>query len=300
MDKLVKLSNGVEMPIVGFGTYSIFGESLRNSLLSALDNGCFLFDTAHCYSNEEDLGDNFNFIFNNTKYKRKDVFITTKIGDKLDNNGFPIGAYFYNSASCINRNHREVVFKQANESLKKLRTDYIDLLLMHWPYNDCLEEIWDSLECLLKSGKVRSIGLSNCKERHIKKILQVCNVKPMVNQIFVSPINIQRKTIEYCNSNKIKVESYSPLMCLRSDFNIVSSNIVSSICEKYGKTPAQVILRWNIQKGVIPIPRSMRPSRIESNYQIFDFELSLNEINSIDDFNVNYQYLPESLYCPGY
>ena len=300
MIETIELHNSVRMPIIGFGTYGIPNEKLRQSLFTALLNECRLFDTAHCYCNEGFLGDELDYIFKNTNYNRSDVFLTTKIGDKLDRNGFPQGAYFYNSNSCLNRNHKEIVYSQVYESLKNLRTDYIDLLLIHWPYNDCLEEIWTTMELLLKKGIVRAIGVSNCKNRHINRIMDNCIIKPMVNQIFYSPINTQKETYEYCKEHKIQLESYSPMMCLIKDEHLKSSEIISSLSRKYKKTPAQIILRWNIDKGVIPIPKSSNNSRIHLNYDVFDFKLSSAEVKSIDTFNVNYQYLPESRYCPGY
>lgn len=301
MEKTIKLSNGVDMPTIGFGTYPLQGEVLHKAMLSALESGCSLIDTAHSYPNEESIGEELHKIFRKTKYRREDIFLTSKIGDKLDSTGMPIGYYFYNSDSCPNKNHREVVFKQLDESLERLRTDYIDLLLIHWPYYDCLEEIWGTFEDAYKQGKVRAIGVSNCRVRHIERIVKGgATVMPMVNQIYVSPLNTQNEMIEYANNHSIVIESYSPVMFLRSENSVTKSSGIRDICGKYGKSLAQVTLRWDLQRGIIPIPKSGTPSRVRENYDLFDFELTQEEMSFISSFNEDYQYLPESKYCPGY
>lgn len=268
-------------------------------MLEALRCGCRLIDTAHSYPNEESIGRELSRIFRGGEFSRKDVFLTSKIGDKLDH-GMPMQYYFYNSDSCPDRDHRRVVLRQVKDSMSKLRTDYIDLLLIHWPYYDCLEEIWDAMTDLYKKGVVRAVGVSNCKPRHIRRIMASSDILPMVNQIYFSPRNTQAATLDYCRSLGIVVEAYSPLMFLRGDKDFSESDTVRTICEKYGKTPAQTVLRWNLQKGVVPIPKAASASHIRANYDVFDFELTSEEIEAIDRFNIDYQYLPESIYCPGY
>ncbi len=301
MEKSIKLSNGVDMPTIGFGTYPLHGEILRKAMLTALESGCNLIDTAHSYPNEDSIGAELRKIFKETSFKREDIFLTSKIGDNLDSRGMPIGYYFYNSDSCPNKNHKEVVFKQLDESLERLKTDYIDLLLIHWPYYDCLEEIWSAFEDAYKQGKVRAIGVSNCRVRHLERIVKGgATVMPMVNQIYVSPLNTQDGMIEYAKNHSIAIESYSPVMFLRSDNSVTKSPEIGKICSKYGKSLAQITLRWDLQRGVIPIPKSGTPSRVRDNYNIFDFELTQEEVAFINSFNEDYQYLPESRYCPGY
>ena len=295
----IKLSNGVEMPAMGFGTYPMTGKTLYRAMLCALECGCTLFDTAHSYPNEGSMGEELNRIFGSTSFGRKDVFITSKIGDRLDH-GMPMGYYFYNSSSCPNKDTRKAVFGQVEDSLRKLRTDYIDLLLIHWPYNDFLEEIWLAMEECYRQGKVRAIGVSNHKVRHLQRIEKVCSVAPMVDQMFVSPINTQSDVMEYCHSNGIVLESYSPLMFLHQPNAMSASEKFSELCEKYGRSSAQIVLRWNVQKRIIPIPKSANPDRIRKNYDVFDFSLTDEEISLLDGFNENWQYLPESIYCPGY
>lgn len=299
MQRTVKLSNGIEMPNIGFGTYPLTGEKLHTALLAAFDNGCRLIDTAHCYPNEDSIGNALKCIFKDTFYKREDLFITSKIGDEIDN-GMPVGYYFYNSNSCPDKNTWEVVNEQLNDSLVKLKTDYIDLLLIHWPYNDFLEEIWQVFEELYKAGKVRAIGVSNCRERHLERISKAATIQPMVNQLYVSPLNTQKKMLDYCHAHDIVLEAYSPLMFIRQHNSITASVEFASLCKSLHKSAAQVALRWNLQRGVIPIPKSGTPERIKENYDLYDFELTKEQMDFINSFNEDYQYLPESRYCPGY
>lgn len=295
----IELSNGVLMPCMGQGTYPMEGKILYRALCGALECGCTLFDTAHSYPNEGSIGIELSKAMRHTGTERKKVFLTSKIGDSLDN-GMPVGRYFYNSDSCVDRNHRRVVKMMVEESLRKLRTDYIDLLLIHWPYYDCLEEIWLSMEEIYKEGKARAIGVSNHQERHLERIKKISTVAPMVNQIYISPLNTQQKTLNYCSKNGIIAEAYSPLMFLRDDNGFVESEEILSICQKYSKSAAQIVLRWNFQKGIIPIPKASSPIHIRANYDIFDFSLTSEEMAFVDSFNEDYQYLPESIYCPGY
>ena len=210
----IQLSNGVEMPVMGQGTYPMIGDVLYHAMLGALEHGCSLFDTAHSYPNEESIGDQLANIFRRTSYSRKDVFLTSKIGDMLDN-GMPMGYYFYNSSSCFDKNHGKVVRMQVEDSLKKLRTDYVDLLLIHWPYNDCLEEIWIAMEDLYREGKTRAIGVSNHRIRHLERIMKVATVTPMVDQLYISPLNTQSDILLFCREYGIVPEAYSPVMFLR-------------------------------------------------------------------------------------
>lgn len=295
----IKLNNGIEMPVIGQGTYPMRGKEVGAAMLEALRCGCTLIDTAHSYPNESSIGQELNKIFRSGEFSRQDVFITSKIGDKLDH-GMPMQYYFYNSASCPDHDHRRVVVRQVEDSMAKLKTDYIDLLLIHWPYYDCLEEIWDAMTDLYHKGVVRAIGVSNCKPRHLRRIQASSSIVPMVNQVYFSPRNIQSQTLEYCKPSGIAVEAYSPLMFLRGDKAFTESEILRQICSKYGKTAAQIVLRWNLQKGVIPIPKAASAAHIRANYDVFDFSLTTEEIEAIDSFNTDYQYLPESIYCPGY
>ena len=146
----------------------------------------------------------------------------------------------------------------------------------------------------------RAIGVSNHRPRHIRRIMDVAEVTPMVNQIYFSPLNTQADTTGFCNEHDILCQAYSPLMFLRSESGIKSSDEIKSLCAKYNKSLNQIILRWDIQNGIVPIPKAASLKHIEENYDIFDFSLEEDEMNLISSFNVNFQYLPESVYCPGY
>lgn len=159
-----------------------------------------------------------------------------------------------------------------------------------------------AMEDLYRQGIVRAIGVSNHKVRHLKRIEKVATVQPMVNQMYFSPLNIQPDVYNYCLANNIRLEAYSPLMFLRQGIapHFCESDGVKAICKKYNKSVAQVVLRWNIDKGVIPIPKASSLEHIKANYDVFDFSLTEEEVKLIDGFNEDYQYLPESMYCPGY
>ena len=295
----IKLSNGVMMPAIGQGTYPMTGEVLYRAMSCAIECGCTLIDTAHSYPNERSIGEGLHRIYASGAATRDKVFITSKIGDRLDR-GMPMGYYFYNSSSCPNRDHRRSVFTQVEESLANLQTDYIDLLLIHWPYSDCLEEIWLAMEELYSRGTVRAIGVSNHRERHLQRIMKVASVAPMVNQMYISPLNTQTGMIDFCRSHDIVPQAYSPLMFLRGGAAFASAPGIRDICAKYGKSVQQIVLRWNLQRGAVPLPKSAGEAHIRANYDVFDFELQPAEMSLIESFNEDYQYLPESVYCPGY
>lgn len=296
MDKIT-LNNGFTLPSLGFGTYPMCGEVLTKALLSAIEAGYRLFDTAHAYPNEESLGKSLEIVFQEKGLKRKDVFLTTKIGENLDR-GIPDGRLFYRTSENV-KDIDKIVRTQFQDSLDKLRTDYVDLLLIHWPFPDTFVEIWKSLECLYREGKVKAIGVSNCRERHLLKILEISNIVPMVNQVEISPLNTRKELIRFCCKHQIILEIYSPLMCLRKR-EFITHPVMTQLVAKYGKNAAQIVLRWLVQQGLLPIPKSADLERQKQNTDIFDFQLAQEEMDLLDSLNKDYQYLPESVYCPGY
>ena len=173
--------------------------------------------------------------------------------------------------------------------------------MIHWPYYDVLNDIWQALEDLYEQGVVKSIGVSNCKKRHIERIMTTAKVKPMVNQINISPINTHPEDYAYCLENDIIIQAYSPLYTLRNDrFKTEQKALIEELPLKYNKTMAQILFRWFYQKGIITIPKSKTPERIAQNYDIYDFELTNEDVRRFDESNYGYQHLVESLYCPGY
>lgn len=296
-----KLNNGVKIPSQGLGTFTLKGSIMTNSIKTAFESGCTLIDTASAYMNEHYVGSSIKELERQGILKRSDLFIETKVGDKITSQGKPIGYYFYNSPSCPNHDTKKVVNLQIENSLRLLQTDYLDLVMIHWPYFDVLNDIWAALEDLYEQGIIKSIGVSNCRKRHVERILRKAKVCPMVNQTNISPINTQVEDLIFFHEHNIQVQAYSPLGCLRNErFKKEQFLLMEELPRKYNKTIQQILFRWFFQKGIITIPKSKTPSRIIQNVDIYDFELSDLDIAKFDACNFNYQHLIESLYCPGY
>lgn len=296
MSKLILL-NGISIPSIGMGTFPLHGIAMDIAIDAALSCGYRAFDTAYGYNNDDSLGNSLQKHISNYGLTRKDIFITTKIGDKLIQ-GRPTGMFFYNSYSCSNRNIKDIVEKQLKSSLNHLHTDYIDLLLLHYPYPDYYPEIWHCMETLYLEGKVRAIGVSNFRERHLDKIIDTSTIKPMINQIEHHPLNTREKLVKYCKKLNMLIEASSPLLMMNR--KLIKSELLSSLSIKYSKSIPQIILRWDIQLGIIPIPKSSNKFRLKENIDIYDFELTNEEVHKISALNENFTMLPESLYCPGY
>lgn len=291
------LNNGVEMPCLGMGTYPLQGNVLLNAIVAATQCGYRAFDTAHAYGNELSLGCAFRHAFKLNGLNRKDVFITSKIGDNLAD-GIPDGKLFYASYLNEKKDIKGIVASQLNDMLKALQTDYLDLLLIHWPHPDYFVEVWEAIVEEYRAGKVRAIGVSNCRERHLKKLLDAGYLCPMVNQFERHPLNVKKELISYCQDLNIQVEAFSPLLMMNQ--KLMKSPVLVSLSEKYNKSIPQIILRWDVQQGIIPIPKSGNPTRLQENIHIFDFNLSNEDLMAIDSLNENFKYLVESKYCPGY
>ncbi|MBU5455533.1 aldo/keto reductase [Caproiciproducens sp. MSJ-32] len=264
------LSNNVKIPCLGFGTWQTpDGEIAISSVEEAIRVGYRHIDTAAVYGNEESVG----IAIKNSNIPREDIFVTTKVWNT--DQGY------------------DSTLKAFDESLRKLCLDYLDLYLIHWPvpkiFKDNWEKIsietWRAFEKLYKEGKVRAIGVSNFKPHHIQNLIDNCDIVPMVNQIQLHPGLNQEETVKYCRENNILVEAYSPL----GTGNIFTINDLDPIAEKYNKTVAQVCLRWSLQKGHLPLPKSVTPSRILENTKIFDFELDEEDMNLIDNLNNNFK-----------
>lgn len=295
-----KLNNGLEIPSMGLGTYGLSQEAMVSSIKTSFEAGAALIDTASAYNNEHFIGNAIDILSFQNVLTRKDLFIETKVGDKLYDDGKPRGYYFYNSTSCPNHDIKSQVMEQVERSMNLLKTDYIDLLLIHWPYNDALCEIWKCLENLYDEKVVRAIGVSNFKVRHLKKIITKANYVPMVDQLCVSPVNLLLEEYLFCKENNIQIEAYSPLNTLKNDVVLSNHKDFFMLADKYNKCISQVLLRWFFQKYIIPIPKSSNPNRVRSNTNIFDFTIEPNDILKIDSMNYDYQYLVESKFCPGY
>lgn len=300
------LSNGVEIPSIGLGTYPMYGKTLSEVVISAYSVGYRLIDTADNYYNEKDLGESLSLLYQNTSATRDDLFLVTKLSDELYpagtiGGGANRGVYFWKNSPVMQAQNavRKIIENKLSNSLKWLKTDYLDALLMHWPYPDYFEEIWFEMERLYKNGIVRSIGVCNCRERHLEKLSKSCEIYPMINQFETSPINTKTSLVNYCNEHNVKVMIYSPLMSLRRSHLNEYQVYLNELSENYKKNPAQIILKFDMQRGLIPIPKSSNPSRLKSNVNLFDFSLSQAEMKKLMSFNMDLAYMPESRSCPG-
>jgi diketogulonate reductase-like aldo/keto reductase len=286
----------LKMPKIGLGTYPLQGDILTNAVTNALECGYRMFDTAHNYGNEDHLGISLKIAMQKLGVKREDIFINTKVDEEL-RNGINDGQLFYKKVPNESKDIFSIVKNQVETSLKRLKTTYLDCVLIHWPYPDYLVEIWKALEILYKQGLINHIGVSNCRERHLRKIIENCEIVPMVNQVQISPVNTMQNLVVFCKENNIALQVYSPLMLLNTKLR--NNNTLLELSKKYKCLPQQLILKWNLQNGFVPFPKSSNPVRIKQNITL-DFEIEDLDMQKINSLNENYQYLPESIYCPGY
>lgn len=256
----VLLNNRVEMPILGFGVYQVpDAAECERSVKEALDAGYRLIDTAAAYMNEKAVG----IAIKKSGIARKDLFITTKLW--IQDTGY---------------DKTKIAFEK---SLKRLDIDYLDLYLIHQPFGDIYGS-WRAMEELNKEGRVRAIGVSNFQSDRLMDLIVHNNMVPAVNQIETHPFNQQIKTQEFLVENKVQIESWGPFAEGRN--NLFKNELLLSIGKKYGKSVAQVVLRWLIQRGVVAIPKSTHKERIIENFKIFDFELNTEDMNNITNLDL--------------
>jgi diketogulonate reductase-like aldo/keto reductase len=256
----VKLNNGVEMPWFGLGVFrSEEGSEVENAVLTALQNGYRHIDTAAIYKNERGVGNAVKA----SGIARNEIFITSKVWNT--DQGY------------------EKTLKAFEGSLERLQTDYLDLYLIHWPKGKRSVESWKALEELYQKGRVKAIGVSNFLVSHLKEFLPECKIIPAVNQYEFHPELVQAELLAFCKEKGIQPEAWSPIM----KGKVLEVPLLKDLAEKYGKNPVQIALRWDIQKGVVTIPKSVTPERIISNAGIFDFELSEEDMAKIDKLDKN-------------
>lgn len=261
--EMITLHNGVKMPQLGFGVFKVKnGNETVESVKKAVEVGYRAIDTAAIYENEEGVGQ----AIRECGVPREELFITSKV---------------WNTEQGY-----DTTLKAFEDSLNRLGLEYLDLYLIHWPGKDKYLETWRALEKLYKDGKVKSIGVSNFHVHHLENLLANSEVKPVVNQIELHPLLTQVEIRDYCAKHEIKVESWSPL----GRGNLLEEPTINHIAKKHGKSPAQVLIRWHLQHDLVVIPKSITPSRIKENAQVFDFSLSLNEMNQIDALNKNERF----------
>lgn len=250
--KNIKLNTGTEMPILGFGVFQINDAAeCERSVLDALNLGYRLIDTAESYMNEEAVGN----AIKKSGINRKDLFITSKL--------------------WIQREGYEGTKKAFERSLNRLQLDYLDLYLIHQPFGDVYGE-WRAMEELYQQGKIRAIGVANFYPDRLIDLIIHNNVVPAINQIETHPFNQQVETQHFLQENKVQIESWGPFA--EGKNHIFTNEILHSIAKKQGKTVAQIILRWLIQRDIVAIPKSVHKERMAENFQIFDFELSAEEM----------------------
>lgn len=248
-----KLSNGISYDMIGFGTYKITGEyDAKQAVLDALNVGYRRIDTAVFYENEKEIGQ----ALKGAGIPREQIFVTTKL--------------------WTNVNTYEKTKAQIEKSLDLLGLDYLDGLLIHWPHKD-VKETWRAMEDAYLEGKIRSIGVSNFKERHLEEMKEYQRVKPMVNQIELHPEFRQFELVDYCKKEGILVEAWSPLM--RGE--ALNIPLIKEIAKKYGVTEAEVILKWDIMEGIAVIPKSVKKERMATNFRALELDLGEAEITEL-------------------
>jgi 2,5-diketo-D-gluconate reductase A len=251
----VKLNNGVEMPILGFGVFQVTDpKECETGLINAIETGYRLIDTAASYMNETVVGT----AIKKSGVSREDMFITTKLW--VQDAGYE---------------KTKLAFEK---SLKKLQLDYLDLYLIHQPFGD-VHGSWRAMEELYKNGKVKAIGVSNFQPDRLMDIIAFNEIVPAVNQVETHPFNQQIDNQKFLTENKVQIESWGPFAEGRNNF--FQNELLQSIASKYGKSIAQVVVRWLTQRGVVAIPKSVKKERIKENFSIFDFELSSEDMEAI-------------------
>jgi diketogulonate reductase-like aldo/keto reductase len=255
------LNNGIKMPKLGFGVFQTpDGNQTEDAVKWALEAGYRHIDTAMIYGNEGSVGK----AIEESGVPREEIFLTTKLWNE-----------------DIRRNNTAQAFEA---SLKRLRTDYLDLYLIHWPA-DGFEKAWTEMEKIYHSGRVKAIGVSNFQPRHLESLQAISSLRPAVNQIESNPYFNNGEVIDYCNERGISVTVWSPLG--GTGGSILEDAVLNELSEKYKKSAAQVVIRWHLQRGVIVIPKSLHQSRIASNFDVFDFELSNDDMEQINLLNRN-------------
>lgn len=261
----VRLSNGVEMPILGFGTFKVEDGSVTvEAVKNALKVGYRHIDCAAIYGNENSVGK----AIKDSGVNREEIFITSKV---------------WNSEQGYDR-----TLKAFEKTIEDLGVDYLDLYLIHWP-KELNKETWKALEQLYKKGKVRAIGVSNFKEHHLKELMEDAEVIPMVNQVEFHPQLAQTELLKFCKDNDIQVEAWGPLM----QGKVFDIELMKKLSEKYNRTISQIVLRWDLQMGVVTIPKSIKLNRIEENSKIFDFEISDEDMLKIAELNIEKRIGPD-------
>lgn len=270
LQAITTLNNGVNMPWFGIGVFKVEeGQELVNAVKFAIMHGYRSIDTAAIYGNEQGVGQGIREGLKEEGISREELFVTSKVWNSDLGYESTIAAY--------------------ETSLTKLGLDYLDLYLIHWPVEGKYKEAWRALETLYKEGRVKAIGVSNFQVHHLEELMKEAEIKPMVNQVEYHPRLTQKEVLAFCNENGIQLEAWSPLM----QGQLLVHPVLEEIAMKYNKSIAQVILRWDLQNGVVTIPKSTKELRIVENSTIFNFELSNEDMERIDELNQNHRVGPD-------
>jgi 2,5-diketo-D-gluconate reductase A len=263
----IRLNNGTEIPQFGFGVFQIPPAENAGAVREAFAAGYRHIDTAQMYGNEEGVGE----AIKDSDLSRGEVFVTTKLNND---------AHGYNSA-----------ISALDESLKKLQLDYVDLYLIHWPlpHQDRYVETWKGFEKLLADGRARSIGVSNFQPAHLDRLAKETDTVPAVNQIELHPLLTQTELRKYHAEHGIATEAWSPI----AQGEVLGEQTITSLADKYGKSPAQVVLRWHLQVGNIVFPKSVNPDRMRENIDVFDFELADDDVDAIEAMDAGHRTGPD-------
>jgi len=269
-NQVTTLYNGVSMPWLGIGVFKVEeGDELVHAVKFAIKHGYRSIDTAAIYGNEEGVGQALHESMIETGLAREELFVTSKVWNA------DLGY--------------ESTLKAYETSLQKLGLDYLDLYLIHWPVEGKYEEAWRALETLYKQGKVKAIGVSNFQIHHLEQLMKHAEIKPMVNQVEFHPRLTQKELLAYCQSQDIQLEAWSPLM----QGELLNNTELLEIAQRYNKSIAQIIIRWDLQSGVITIPKSTKEHRIVENFDVFDFELAVEDMSRINQLNLNKRVGPD-------
>lgn len=261
-----ELNNGVQMPYFGLGVYlSQDGNEVINAVKYALEKGYRHIDTASIYKNEKGVGEGIK----QSRVARDEIFVVSKV---------------WNSDQGY-----ETTLKAFDDSLKRLDLDYLDLYLVHWPKEGLYKDTWRALEKLYREKRVRAIGVSNFLQHHLEDLMSDTEIVPMVNQMEFHPYLVQQDLIDFCHEKGIQYEAWSPMM----QGHIFAMEEFKSLAEKYNKTIAQIVLRWDLQKGVVTIPKSVKNNRIVANADIFDFELEAKDMELLDAMDKGKRFGPD-------
>lgn len=264
------LNNGVQMPWLGLGTYLVEeGPELLNAVKFAIKHGYRSIDTAAVYQNEEGVGEAIREAMKETGISRKELFITSKVWNTDLGYEETLAAY--------------------ETSLKKLGLEYLDLYLIHWAVVDKYKDAWRAMETLYTEGKVKAIGVCNFQVHHLEDLMKDAEIKPVINQVEYHPRLSQSEVKAFCEKNDIQFEAWSPLMQAK----LLDNPLLNDLAAKYNKTVSQVILRWDLQNGVVTIPKSTKEHRIVENADIFDFELSNEDMELINGLNQDFRIGPD-------